>query len=509
MALRVLYVEDEDEEYNKIHAAVNNSNGQYTGVHIFVEHESDPASLPERLPGAGYDIVLADMYFNKQPRLKDIITHVRAFNPRMPIIAYTNRGTTALQECLEEKDHLYDIWDKNSASPAYVAWRLSKLAVELARATPVSVSQRALRTNVAVGPSWRNSVNDIARRYALGLTEVDQLRKVTEPINTIASLLGVQDVCTPLWKTICAWEGYGRAIAPTSRGHARHAVNVYLLGYFLLNAPELAAFWQACWGGIAERRGIPQSMDHTDALNAAWFYAGIFHDAAYCLEKQRKLTSDLYHLYQVFPEATFSSHPPVPYAPDTLLSTFTEPLRGQIRAVMGDGTDHGAALATYLLHAVTIESQVPIVIEAARAIALHTLFSKMGSARLSWREEPLACLLILCDQLQAWDRETGKDETQFVRPERAELTTLAFDGENGKPQLTVSIDYMAPNAYQRAPDLHDDVLDELHAAIRERVIATFLRLDDRPFSFSPRFYFGGSLLEGISHPIPAEKCARR
>ena len=40
---------------------------------------------------------------------------------------------------------------------------------------------------------------------------------------------------------------------------------------------------------------------------------------------------------------------------------------------------------------------------ASKAIMSHNLVTE--SHQVQWKDDPLSCLLVICDQLQAWDRE--------------------------------------------------------------------------------------------------------
>lgn len=119
-------------------------------------------------------------------------------------------------------------------------------------------------------------------------------------------------------------------------------------------------------------------------------------------------------------------------------------------------------------------------------MAIHNLVGKLPDTPdsfLLWDKEPVACLLLLCDQIQTWERERGdrklsdKDE-----PERAELLEFEAKKENGQTKLTMGIEYVAPRHLDHAPAIFTRVKDALEEIIEEKPKAALSRIK-RPWPF--------------------------
>lgn len=76
-------------------------------------------------------------------------------------------------------------------------------------------------------------------------------------------------------------------------------------------------------------------------------------------------------------------------------------------------------------------------------------------------------MLLLCDQLQTWDRERGTDSIKDGnQPSRAELSAMEITTDaNGKPHINMSIDYIAPayleHSYGQYTTAREDLIDIL------------------------------------------------
>ena len=144
MSFDILYVEDDHLDWKNLSESIKENKSHRT--QLVLKWVSDPNELERKL-SLSTRLILADVYFpttsdpksKKIDKLDQIITIVEEWNEKqgrgrpVPIIAYTSRGKKALENCLRRRKHLYDIWDKSSASPEYAAWRLFELSKELSR----------------------------------------------------------------------------------------------------------------------------------------------------------------------------------------------------------------------------------------------------------------------------------------------------------------------------------------------------------------------------------------
>ena len=245
MSFNILYVENKQEDWELVSAAVERHNAiARDEERLHVEWAQTPEELNAKLE-LHFDAILADVYYDDpkaeitrdiDDRLDEIIRYVDTWRLRqpldrsLPIIAYTGLGSEALRSCLRRKHKLYDIWDKNTALPEYISWRLSRLAIEVSRGRPDAKMQQLI-SEMTSGATWHDHVTAMARRYDSGWTERDQIERAGEEIGNIAHFIGVWDECQPMWDIIKSWEWLGRAVSSRVRGHARHVINVFWLGY--------------------------------------------------------------------------------------------------------------------------------------------------------------------------------------------------------------------------------------------------------------------------------------
>jgi hypothetical protein len=527
MSFKILYIEDNKTYARSVVDAVNEK--PLEGSHIvsqvrplIIKSVDSPDKLLEEL-NQNYDLILADSLFpdptgEEQNRLDDIIRITRewskenGFEKPLPIIAYTRREKLSLLHCLHRRDCLYDIWDKASASPPYAAWRLGRIAVELSRSRPDALLERLIRT-MESGASWHDHVQDMALRYGNGWTEADQIEQAGRSILDIGAKLNVYQQCKMYWKTMSEWESLGRAVSHRTRGHARHVINVFWLGYYILNDPLLRDWFAGAWKNIlADRRemGSVLNSDGLQALNDCWFYAGLFHDVANCIEKSSTIESKAREILGGFEDLVAIQNGiqnPTPILKERADALFHD-LGGDITKALkphweksceSKHPDHGVVAAIHLIHSITDSDQHCFAREAARAMVIHNLIGKCDASLktlLSWEKEPIACMLLLCDQIQTWDRERGDNKlSDKDAPVRAELLELKISKSGDRHCISMAIEYVAPRHLDHAPEIFKRVKDELEEIIEEKPKAALSRIKRPwPFSVSVNCWFSGKAL---------------
>ncbi|UCH92510.1 MAG: hypothetical protein JSV88_19745 [Candidatus Aminicenantes bacterium] len=533
MSFYILYIEDESKDWINLEKAVKSYNKKKPPPteQIYIERVENPEELEKKM-NHRIDIILADMLFwdskaeREENRLLEIVKKVKDWVKKndagrpIPIIAYTIQGEEALQ--LEAKEDLYDIWDKKTAPPEYVTWRLSNLSRELSRIRPDALIQTKIRTDINLSDcvSWHMHVLDMIRRYDEGWTERDQIERAGNSIQTIAQKLNSWEDCQPMWDVVTKWELFGRAVSRRARGHARHVINVFWLGYYLLHHKHLRDFFVNKWKVLKDERSkmAPISKENSfEAINNVWFYTGIFHDIAGCLEKYSETNNIREEIYSTFdklelkiPQIKYFAKDDICKQGDALLHEFEGPLQTQLKAAWEESlkeekADHGMLAALNLRKNIMDRRQACYAREAARAISIHNLigrFKEVIIENLTWEEEPFACLLLLCDQIQTWDRERGdrklsdKDE-----PERAELSELDIelrDSELNEKRLhiKISIDYISPEHLKYAPEIYERVKDDLNFILRDKPRRALNKIAKPwPFSFEVKFSLNKDPLE--------------
>lgn len=521
MSFNILYIEDNPKDWMKLENAIDSYNKATPPEHIHLEWAENPEELKKKLSHR-IDIILADMFFfdsvyaGEVNRLIEIINIAKEWENEnsagrpFPIIAYTISGEEALNSCKEAEKELYDIWDKNTASPEYVTWRLSKLSIELSRIRPDALIQTLIRTEIDRQQSvpWHKYVLDMIKRYDEGLTEKDQIKRAGQSISDIAVKLNVWDSCEPMWQVVIDWEFLGRAVSRRARGHARHAINVFWLGYYLLHKDPIKDIFISSWEEIKKIRPEMQHVTSDtpfEAIHNIWFYTGLFHDMAGCLEKYNDINNFHQKIYSTFENLELDI-PDIPYFETKEIKEhgnkligdeFNGQLETQLRLAWNKKlsekkADHGMLAALHLRKEFSCGTQFRYTREAARAICIHNLigeFKKKKIDNLTWEKEPFACLLLLCDQLQTWDRERG-DRKLSIRdePERAELSALNVELKGEKPHITISIDYIAPSHLDLIPIIFEDVKEDLKYVLRDKPGRALKKIAGKwPFSLHVEF----------------------
>ncbi|MGA3027614.1 MAG: hypothetical protein ABSF98_22870 [Bryobacteraceae bacterium] len=180
-------------------------------------------------------------------------------------------------------------------------------------------------------------------------------------------------------------------LRPYYRDHFFHATEVCLLGHYLLE--------------MHGRRLLDQCMAllrmKPNEVLAEWYVAALLHDIGYTLDllvgTRRML--DFYGQSKALSALGRSI--------DRGIESLSVALAGQLRDFSADdkpGEDHGAVGAAHLSSLIeniqTRKKGVSTYAAAQRAISVHNHRGK----EVSFREHPLAFLLVLCDTIQEWNR---------------------------------------------------------------------------------------------------------
>ena len=541
MPFHVLYVEDIENHLNLLRNSLNAANhARPEWSKVILSHVPHPSMLPMALdegcpvvlpadpPGVKIrypDVMLADIYFQPEGtappirqanHLEEIIKHVRdwerrsPYGFRLPIIAYTGTGEATLKKCLERRSDLYDIWDKLSAGADYVAWRFQQLAAELPRHRPDATIQKLIASmRDAACPPWHNHVKDLVRNYGEGQTELEQVRKCRDSIQSIINSVYPDSAAAlmTLWDVLADSEPILRAAAPKLRGIVRHSINVFWFGYWIINHPSFRSRAIELWTGMVERRvnaHLLKSADPILGMNAAWLLAALFHDAGRFYEKCKSVIDASEHFSNAFaslslgsPSWTSRKSDSLPMPLNNLLLKLKQeeddPLISRLTAYMKntwsqEKPDHGAVASAHLINICQVPANTLTSVyafEAARAVMLHScvpaVFDEIPKDQratfqpIEWRKDPIASLLLFCDQIQTWDRhDTTRDKKDF--PDRAELSFLELNVNGDHLLLGGCINYIAPSRVDMYPGLREDIAEALNKVILEKPKDTLLHV---------------------------------
>ena len=537
MKFHVIYIEDDPEARRRLKDAVGHYNKDAGTVELDLKLTKTLDELRNVLTQS-VDLVLADVFLQDRDCLTEIVEAVTAWSlsnklSPIPVIAYTGRGEAVLQSCLRRKDKLLDIWDKDSASPSYVTWRLSNLANELSRLRPDTYMQRLIR-EMPNGASWHKFVTKMPNSYAIALTEMGQIESISGDIENIAHNLQVwNDPCQEIWKVMIDWETLGRAVSRRTRGHARHVVNVFWLGYYLIHHEVLRDWFGKCWQNALKARvnrlenvmkssGCPvvyqrlgalqdlaseiaRSGDSLESLSNAWFFAALFHDVGACVQKYVELRQASDNLIKKFDgniTSVTTNWFPDDYttASDELFAELDDHTAKELqplwqKSLSSGQPDHGV-VAALLFRKRFHSHQRGCAFEAALAMASHNLIGELNpriDRLLTWDNEPLICLLVLCDQIQTWDRERG-DEDIFGPdyPARAQLTSVEITPGVPKPRIRMDVDYLVPHHVEHSTVLFERVTRQLERVIKDKPSRALARISPEwPFELDVKCSLSG------------------
>lgn len=468
----------------------------------------------ERL-SADIDLIVTDVHFkdgtgDEPRRLHDIINIVEDFRSRMqqpdrlPIIAYTDKGPDTLEYCLTFRERLLDIWDKATSSYEYLVWRISKIALEISQQRPNAILQQMV-SEMNSPVAWHRHVVRMVEEYDRGWNEADQISRAGNSILQIADELGVYESCQRFWRIMEQWEVLSRAVSSNARGHARHVINVFWLGYLILHADDLRDTFIKSWKHVGVRTDAPETSDPIESLANIWFYAALFHDSGQFIEKQNQIGTTVKGILDEFSISATGAWKPDDNVKVTgafeselgelvgemhPISKVFEPLWR--KSVEQKAIDHGLVAAINVrleLRKNHDASQVRYGCEASRAMAIHNLIGDVDVPvkGLDWTHEPIACLLVLCDQLQSWDRERGDQKSKDDdRPDRAEFTAFRIEARGDVVTMGGSINYLAPTRLNHSPEHFSKT-----KSFMEKVLKDFpkkaLRRIDEPWPFELGF----------------------
>jgi len=544
MNFKFVYVDDDLDDRRRIREAVDEHNRQEKNlVTLLLVEAEDVDGLRDKLT-PDVDLVLADVNFeigNKQvPRLREIVEAVATWSSdnkqsSIPIISYTGFAKGTLLISLKEREHLMDIWDKYSCSQQYVTWRLSKIAMDISRLRPDTFLLRLVQ-EMPKGAKWHDVVRDMPVSYNIGKSEKDQIEGVGRDIQKIGQRLGAEEQVSEMWRVMSQWEDLSRAISATVRGHARHVVNVFWMGYYIIHHPGISSWFEDQWSALLSQRTdevkkvlskggsddiqrkrleslekMLREVPPLESLSNAWFLAALFHDVGSCVPKYRDFRKTGDGLVNTF---GYNLHPlPQDWIPadvareaNRLFSEMPTTLKKHFsplwkKSLRNETPDHGVVSALHIRQKFRAKPQMSNAFEAARAVFVHNLIGEVEKGEadiLAWDDEPLACLLILCDQIQTWDRERG-DEGIYRPdfPSRAQLTALNIEGGD-RPRVEMAIQYIVPSHVEHTYVLYLRMKQRLEQVLREKPARALGRIGESwPFQLQVSCSLGGEKLEGI------------
>jgi hypothetical protein len=174
------------------------------------------------------------------------------------------------------------------------------------------------------------------------------------------------------------------------RDHIAHAVRVCLLGYYLMSRPPIKPL-------------LPKGS--LEKLQTQWLLTSLFHDICVPLNRLSDIQEKVNKMMSSYPGISFSQY-----------ATFrlNESIYQKIKRVFGKDSgefcldllesatrgNHGALAGIVLLDTFLGHLDKEILQNVITSVCLHDYFP----CQVNFQDCPIGCLLVICDELQEWDR---------------------------------------------------------------------------------------------------------
>ena len=298
-----------------------------------------------------------------------------------------------------------------------------------------------------VNPGIHDCIDLLRKRYGLTPGSAPspaffvELQLLDRGLTILGHTLGLHAALKMVERTIEAdWIAHAElAKLKRYRDHITHPMRVTAIGWWFLHRSgdvllrRLAHHYRAATDTYRRSRGIPcDGHDWKAIVEFAWLATGLLHDCAFPL--QYRLHSGL-HLGEGLPDTLGLFRVPACFLDSrsirrrlngSWLAAQSLGLKGRIAALCGSGFKDAHALLGGLHHCLALgrrrlHSLQGLVIQlASRAIITHH-----DDDDKSIQSDPLAVLLVVCDELQSWQRpflhreESNTDsdpDAQTIRP---------------------------------------------------------------------------------------------
>jgi hypothetical protein len=471
----ILYLEHTQERHGVVASL------KQAGAHVDMIEEPTERLLSEKLRTSRYDIVITDAYFLKKdvdhvPGVEDglymldqIVREVRKVdNKRVKIVVLTNFSSALLTNHKDDLDVVDYLWDKASAGSDFIYWQVKRILEEQRKGLPehklVNTLLDLLSGQEEIGQQWRERMIRMLESYRSSDLESQQIEDIKSHLIWLANELGFESEFSYIFNKVQAAESMNIAANPLAWGHLRHAINVFWLGYYFLNcgALDLKRIGDRIFG----RRSAYDREKAGIAVNASWFLASLLHDIGLLGEKAPDLIERFNDIVKIYPLENAEMENPrglKEYGKTasglmtqllTMLDRDVVEYFDSLRNPKDAAIDHGILSSVTVLKLFGEKEPSRIYGEAAAAaIALHNVMN-MGIEeeqsmpvkipRIDFSNHPLAALLIICDQIEIWDRQTGyENDYSELALESCELSELILNTERaGGAEIALTLNYV-------------------------------------------------------------------
>lgn len=491
---------------------------------LFIEHDSEAVLISQVITNAGanvdtigypeekklikilkkkhYDLVITDAFFlptgqdhdsenesSAEYLLDTIIKLVRdTDSKRIKIALRTIFTNPILLKHYDDLNHVDYIWSKNSETDNLLYWRIKRIQEELDKKFPENTLVDLLLSRLSSQPKlpFSETLSNILATYRKREGEVEQVKGVKTDLCRIAGECGCESEFEKLFEFIVDAESLNVAGNPNAWGHLRHVLNVFWLGYFFLNSGIIDI--EKLYDQMGLDRDTSESVGKNSPIifvNLVWFFSALFHDVGLPVERTMKISHDSKDFFEIYSDFSLFTKPSL-FAKDIYneveeqIDHIFSQLTGELskwsmkckRTLQTENKlDHGLISGVTLLSHFSSINDKRIIDQSAICVSLHNLINKFtGEAKnISFKDNPIASLLILCDQLEVWDRETGLESYLTGQPiESYELRKLECDIE--EKSFNLEINYIPYRYIQPEENEIKKIEDQLYAFLIKNVL---------------------------------------
>jgi len=490
----ILYVEHEEKYAKQVVYAFEKADA-------LVDWVADLEGLRTNLRRKRYDVVVTDAFFGDSPddcRLGEIVAEVRSVdNQRVRLIVLTKYSHLLFDEHKAELDNIDDLWVKGAARQDYLYWKVKRLESQFFDNMQDHALATCLRKLLVSGKAeelpWAEEMLEMIEEYRDVVGANKQFEAVKNRMIRIGGKIGWGTSFLRLYEAMGEMEALNVGGKPEAWGHRRHVLNVFWLGY---------VFWNS---GVVKLEDVGQAAGLTpgnggsaaDLVNESWLLCSLFHDIGLFGERLPDILErcrDLEGEYPCF-ELNIEADGGWKGQEDDVAKTFAaltgvaggaspREWLGMLRERVREHVDHGVLSAVTLRSRDREKLDGRVIDMAAYAAAVHNFprWSDLGAERkakgklkppeFEFWEDPLAWLLVFCDQVEAWDRETGEEgRYSGLALERAELLEISTEG-----RFFLKVNYVPYRSIAPGSEAWKKLRNDLSGLLQKKTIAALNQL---------------------------------
>ena len=515
MNFSILIIEDEKAHVDFL-SKIFNSKFFGTGFSTAYAKAWDQAK--SEIENRYFDLIIADLYIyehiSEQEEgnrgdfycLEPLLEITEKSSPPIPIIVYTSRAD--LRSLRAFQSRIWDFWEKGKIDSEFATFRIRKVKELIEKESPNSIICRAIKEKVnekvdsGDPPPFHEPVINLLETYEKfisTLDEKDQIEALISPLSTIASEYGFSETFRFSFGTLAQLDTPVSSFISSYRPHLFHSIHTFLMGYFLFNLANID--WVDILGSedtlfkksVSLKKGedVEEQQAKKEAweeINIAWFAASLLHDISIPIQYSEKIVSRINNIVNGFEIVESSSSLQKRNYRDEDFESLIESLSElqspeDFKALLKskkDSLDHGLGSAIYLNTKCIEEAEATLQSSyafhplkmAAQAAALHTSFDEPGFPTIDFIKLPILGMLILCDAIQAWDRD--KVSNSFSNGDYIfKVQLYKFDiinRNNLGPEIDIQIRYTPYSHVAYHQPSNEQAYTDLHRVLQSKVI---------------------------------------